>query len=151
MEQKSLVQDKVFRRIVVYSTGLGLSLMLASLASIRIGRAQGLQFTWHWSILVWMGAAVIWNWRFWQSVWDVYEQPSDKTRRKLVIYSILLIALGLAAFLYPIRFISEAYRPDISRGLVTAALFLGILAWFLYKFGRAFVESDEQQTGKTES
>ena len=143
MLNETLMEDKAFRRIVVGSTGLGLSLMIASLASIRIGEQLGLKFTWHWTILIWMAATAFWNSRFWSVVWDVQTHPSPAGKKKLGIYCAILMAIGVAAFLYPVRFISQAYRLDISKGLITAVIFLGCGAWVAWKLVRCFLEHDE--------
>lgn len=142
--EKSLFQDKMLRKIVTGSTGLGLALMFASLASIQFGNGHGLRFRWHWTILLWMAAAAVWNSRFWKALWQIQETPapSPRLRKKVTVYSWILLLMGLGAFLYPIRFIAETYRADIGRGLITAALFLGTLVWMVFRFGRAFIQAD---------
>ena len=141
--EKSLFQDKMLRKIVTGSTGLGLALMFASLASIQFGNGHGLRFRWHWSILLWMTAAALWNSRFWKALWQVQETPTLRLRKKVTTYSWIVLLTGRGALLYPIRFISETYWADIGRGLVTAARFLGTLVWMVFRFGRAFIQADK--------
>jgi hypothetical protein len=143
---QTLLEDKPFKGIVVFSTGLGLALMLASLAAIRIGKVEGLQFAWHWTILLWMAAAAIWNWRFWNVVWQVQRDPTPQAKKRLIFHCGILFAIGLGAFLYPIRFIEQSYWAGIGMGLVTAFTFLGIMFWIIFRFARGFLEQDNSAT-----
>ena|SRR5436190_8298688 len=145
----TLLEDKSFKRIVVFSTGLGLSSMIASLAAIRIGKSEGLQFVWHWTILFWMAAAAIWNWKFWNVVWEVQASPTASAKKKLGAYCGVLLAIGLGAFLYPIRFLEESYLGGIGMGLITAFTFLGTMFWIIYRFGRGFLEQDQTELNRT--
>jgi len=151
MNPSALHQDSVFRRIVVVSTGLALSGMLGSLASIEISRNAGLRFQWHWTVALWIGAALLWNWRFWHLIWKAQGDSSPALRRKIIVSCLLLAGLGIGAFLYPIRFLADSYLPEIGRGLVTAALFLGTLGWFVLKFGQGFLEQDKIELKRQES
>jgi len=145
MNDQPLHQDKVFKRIASWSTGLGLAVMVASLASIQIGTQHGLQFRWHWTVLLWILAALVFNARGWRLVWKLQSNPTPELKRKLRFFCVLLILLGIGAFLYPIRFIAQSYRTDITRGLLTAIIPLGGIGWFIYRFGKGFMEQDEAQ------
>jgi hypothetical protein len=146
---RNLLEDKTFKRVVVFSTGLGLASMLASLAAIRIGKVEGLQFTWHWSIILWMVIATVWNWRFWNVVWLTQTEPTPERKRVLKVYCGILFLIGLAAFLYPIRFIERSYWAGVATGLATAFTFLGVMFWIIYKFGQRFFEEDEAALKRT--
>src|SRR6185369_13270470 len=93
MEKTTLYQDQIFRRIVVGSTGLGLTCMLGSAASIRISKVAGLEFVWHWSILLVATAVVLWNWRFWNLLWRVQQGESETTKRQLMLHLGILLLL----------------------------------------------------------
>jgi hypothetical protein len=142
MENESLYQDSLFRRIVVTSTGLGLACMLGSVAAIQIGKGTGLQFRWHWTILVFAAAVVIWNSRFWKVLWELQESPTRKARRKLGLHLAILLLLGAGSFVYPVRFVEQSYWNGIARGLVTAVTFLGTMLWLIYKCGKGLTEID---------
>src|SRR5690349_3396617 len=129
MEKTFLYQDPVFRKIVVCSTAIGLAGMLGSVAAIRITKTAGLQFGWHWSILLVAGAVVLWNSRFWKVVWELQDGANEKTRRRLVWHLAVLGLLGIGSFLYPIRFIEQSYFSGVGRGLLTAISFLGTMFW----------------------
>src|SRR5215204_6393641 len=97
----SLLDDRTLRRIMVGSSGLGIALMLASLAAVQFGKTQGLQFQWHWSIAVVMALGAFWNWQFWKVIWNAYDAPNRNFRAKLTVAFGLLFALGAGTFLYP--------------------------------------------------
>jgi hypothetical protein len=142
----SLLHDQTLRKIMVGSSGLGIALMLASLAAVQFGKTQGLQFQWHWSIAVVMALGASWNWRFWKVIWNAYDEPGRNFRTKLITAFALLFALGAGTFLYPMRFVDAGYHFPISRGLLTAVLFLGTMFWLIYKLGRGFVNADRIET-----
>jgi hypothetical protein len=142
MENASLHQDQTFRRIVVASTGLGLACMLASVAAIKVSKTAGLEFIWHWSILVVAAIGLFWNARFWSAVWETQDRPNRGSTRKLLVHVAGLALLGLGSFLYPIRFIEQSYWDGILKGLVTAVTFLGTMIWLIYKVGKGFQEID---------
>jgi hypothetical protein len=139
----SLTQDKTFRRIVVGSTGLGIAFMLASLAAVQFGKAQGLQFQWHWSIALVMLLGVAWNWHFWNLLWRAQEAEDAGSRRKLMFSFAQLFALGAGTFLYPVRFVASEHQLEISYGLITALLFLVVMFWVIFKVARAFSAANE--------
>ena len=142
----SLLHDQTLRKIMVGSSGLGIALMLASLAAVQFGKSQGLQFQWHWSIGVVMALGAVWNWRFWKVIWTAYDAPKRDYRARLARAFATLFALGVGTFLYPMRFVAADYHFPISRGLLTAVLFLGTMFWLIYKLGRGFVNADRIET-----
>jgi polyferredoxin len=135
--QKTPFQDSGFVRIVVGSTGLGLALMLGSLAAVRVNGSQHYQFGWNWMVPLSMIAAVYGNSRFWKSVWRAQANPNPKNKRIAIIHAVVLAALAIGAFLYPLRFIEAGNFSAVARGLGTAVIFLGILGTFIYQIGRA--------------
>ncbi|MGV3773141.1 MAG: hypothetical protein ACO1QB_09590 [Verrucomicrobiales bacterium] len=143
MNKPIFYEDSTFRSIVVFSTGLGVAFLLGSLASIGMNNGGGFQFRWSWSILAVIAAGALWNWRFWKLIWAKLEQPEQKGIGKLIFHVSMLALLGFGSFLYPLRFADAANWFSISKGLVTAILFLSITFWFIYKFGRIFVDMDK--------
>ena len=101
--QKPLTQDPIFVQIVVSSTGLGLALMLGSLAAVKFTDANRLQFGWNWFIPMWMTVAVIGNQRFWKAVWQAQNDPTPKAKKRLTIHSALLVALAIVRPIDPAR------------------------------------------------
>ena len=139
-DQKTPFQDSGFVRIVVGSTGLGLALMLGSLAAVQVDGSHHYQFGFNWTVPLWMIAAVYGNNRFWKSVWQAQSDPNPKNKKNAVINAGVLAALAIGAFLYPLRFIEAGNLWAVARGLVTAVIFLSILGTFIYQIGRAFSE-----------
>src|ERR1051325_7869289 len=90
--QKPLDQDTIFIRIIVGSTGLGLALMLGSLAAVKSSDANRLQFEWNWFIPVWMAIAVFGNRLFWKSALQAQRNPTPKAKKSLTVHSVLLAA-----------------------------------------------------------
>lgn len=119
--------------------------MLASLAAIRIEPGAGLRFAWHWSIVVVGAIAFVWNARFWKAVWETQQEGRTGAGRKLGWHVAGLAALGFGSFLYPIRFIQQSERLDVSKGLITAVIFLGILCWLMFKWAKGFAEFDASE------
>jgi hypothetical protein len=78
-------------------------------------------------------------------VWELQENPSDQTRRKLGWHLGILFLLGIGSFLYPVRFVEQSYWNGILRGLVTAATFLGTMGWLIYKCGKGLTEIDSAE------
>ena len=117
---ENIGQDRTFRNIVSFSTGLALACMFGSLASLRINRETGLSFQWHWSIVPWMVAGASAAWYFWRLVWAAQTTPTPENKRRLTRFSIALLAMGAGAFLYPIRYVFAGYRNEISLGLLKA-------------------------------
>jgi hypothetical protein len=142
MDKTSLYQDSMFRKIVVGSTGLGLACMLGSVAAVRISKGSGLQFGWHWTILLVAAAVIVWNMRFWNVVWELQDRPNVKTKKRLALHLGILCLLGIGSFLYPIRYIEQSYFSGIAKGLVTALTFLGTMFWLIYKCGKGLAAID---------
>jgi hypothetical protein len=141
--QKSVFQDSGFIRIVVGSTGLGLALMVGSLAAVQVNGAQHYQFGWNWTVPVWMLVAVYGNGRFWSSVWRAQNDPTQKNKRSAIIHALGLATLAIGSFLYPLRFIETAHLLPVARGLATAVIFLSILAIILVQISHALTETEK--------
>ena len=120
--------------------------MLASVAAVQFGKANALQFAWHWSIAVVMAVGLIWNAGFWRLIWRSYDTPGLNLGGRLLGSFVFLLAIGLATFLYPIRFVAAEYHLEISRGLITALVFLGVMGWLIWKVGRGFILADQIET-----
>lgn len=143
MNKPVFYQDATFRKIAVSSTGLGIAFLLGTLAAIGMHNGGGFQFGWRWPILAVVALGVLWNWRFWNLVWARIDQPEKKSVRPIVLHVVMLLLIGVGSFLYPLRFVAGANWFNLSKGLVTAILFLGTCVFFIFKFGKMFVEMDE--------
>jgi hypothetical protein len=148
MKQDSLYHDQAFRKIVVASTSLGVSFMLVSLGSLSISKSSGLQFTWHWPIILLVVAGILWNRRFWRVIW---QDTSERGKVEPLVHLSGMLLLGVLAFIYPVRFVEQSYRTEILRGLLTAAAFLGTMIWLIYRLGRGFFQNEEAKTETSET
>jgi hypothetical protein len=120
-------------KVMAISTALAFGALLASLESLRSGVAG---FSFQVSLrtllafLVGGGMAL--------GYWRVVLKSGDAVRRTgLVAGTVLLVLLGIGAFLYPLRFVSRDKLPDILVGLGLAACALSIvggLLWLAHKF-----------------
>lgn len=70
--------------------------------------------------------------------WDIWGTDA----KKMLLYVGSFIVLGLASFLYPMRFIEKTQRWGGLEGLLAAGVFLGILAFLIYKAGKSFAQMD---------
>ena len=66
---------------------------------------------------------------------------SPRDRRKFVLFSALLIVLGVGGFLYPLRFVPNERLSDVVQGLVIAAACVAFIAAALWRLSR-FLEKD---------
>lgn len=135
-------KESSFRKVMVWSTGLGLAALFGSMAALRPGDGRWLQFGWNWMILVWAVAAWLLNGRWWAAVLEMQDRPNPESRKRLLRYSVLLGLLGLAAFLYPIRFAAGEHYRALTEGLIKAVAALSFVGWMLYRTGRLLVAQD---------
>ena len=142
-DQRPTDGDNLFRRVLIVATGFALAVMIASVGSIRTGEA-GLRFVWHWSVLIWSLAGAFCAWPFWRLVWAVQDKPSSKNKLRLGLFCAFLLALGLAGFLYPLRYTAADYRAELLEGLLFAAIVLGAGAAMLFALARAFARADSE-------
>lgn len=135
--EQTLSQDKKLQNIVVLGTGLPLGVMLGLLASIS-GRDQlGMHYEWTWLTAAWFFAGAFFNWRFWNAVWRAQDAPLIENVRSQKFYTVMFALVGLGSFLYPLRFLQSSQYWDIGRGLTTAAIFLSVAGFTMYKIGKA--------------
>ena len=133
--------DQLFRRLLIAATAFALAVMIASVGSIRPG-GDGLRFVWHWPVLIWSALGGLCAWPFWRFVWAVQDRPTPRNKLRLALFCLLMLALGLAGFLYPLRFTNRMYRNDLIAGLALAVLVLSSGGSMLYFLGRAFTRAD---------
>lgn len=143
-ELSELDSEKSFLKIAAVCMGLGLGVMLASLAAL--GRdATG--FTFHilsptvlMAFLI--GAAL--GYGYWSLIGS---NPRVKGASKLVRgASAFLLLLGFCGFLYPLRFIPASKLPDVLEGLVGAILALSTIGFLLLRI-KKLLDADEAREG----
>lgn len=139
--QPTTDSDKLFRRLLIGATAFALGVMIASVGSIRTS-GSGLQFVWHWSVLIWSLLGALCAWPFWHLVWAVQDNPSRSNKLRLALFCVLMLGLGVGGFLYPLRYTAPAYREDLLEGLIAAVLVLSAGGSMLFFLGRAFSRAD---------
>lgn len=137
-----------FRRFVSAGAAAGAAGMCGSLAMLTCGD-QGFEF--HWKPVVPVaaagGAAVAWL--FWRIVFGLVDRAVEPTaaRRTLWTAVAVLMAMALAAFLYPIRCVSAEVRGDVLIGLAAAVAVLSAAGWALRSLVRAFEKASDEDAG----
>ena len=78
--------------------------------------------------------------------WKIILNRTGGTRQRSVRFfvEVLLLLLGVAAFLYPLRFVPADKLPEMFIGLITAVISLSLLAGVLIEVGRFFESGDKQ-------
>jgi hypothetical protein len=132
---RTLLDDTIFRRIVVVSTAIAFAATAAVGASFRMDQRM---FVWHWSIPIWMLVGVVAALYLWKLALRAQRDPSRAHKRNFTLYSIALCAVAVLGFLWPVLFVAQEKFADLSKGLITAAIFLGgcgaMLFWFIKNF-----------------
>src|SRR5581483_6004134 len=77
--------------------------------------------------------------------WRIMLSRAGGARQKSLRFwaELLLLLLGMAAFLYPLRFVPREKLPEMFTGLITAVCALSLLGGLLVMMGR-FLESDDK-------
>lgn len=128
-----------FIRIAMFSTALGVGVVAASLYSLRKA-PSGLTFDLTIGSVVAFIAGAVAGWWYWRAVGKLvlaHAEGSSERRTKLRIYSGLLVLLGVAAFLYPIRFVPPENLRPVLEGLGMAFLVLtgvGVVLWQIKRY-----------------
>jgi hypothetical protein len=129
--------ERLFFRIVSYSTGLAFGGMLAALESLY---NDGSGFSFHVSVGT-LGAfamgfvAGLVYWRI------VLLASRERASLLLRTASFLLLLGGVTAFLYPLRFVPVEKLSEIFKGLATATVALSLVAFMLWRL-KTFFDQD---------
>lgn len=143
VSERHLLEDTIFRRIVVGSTALAFAATAAVGASFRMDRRM---FVWHWSVPLWMAVGVAAALILWKLALRAQTSPSRKNKRNFIIYSIALTLVAFLGFLWPVLFVAQEKFADLRQGLITAAIFLGGGGAIFYWFIRNFSEPADKNT-----
>ena len=124
-------------RIIVYGLSLSFSVLIASMQTVR-ATATGFTFDFNRGTLLAfvIGAALVVP--CFQAIF--YSKRVGLRRVALVV----VIAIGLAGFIYPLRFVQGEARPAIFIGLTVAVCALSIVGVLMLLVSR-FLARDEKQ------
>ena len=142
MNNDSKNQQRLYP-IFTFSTALAFGCMLATLEALRPAPA-GFSFELSYKTLIAFlaGGAIAFP------LWHLILNGTHLGKRNLTLVTggmvVLLLVLGVGAFLYPLRFVPRDKWPEIRTGLVTAVCALSGVACLLWGVKR-FVDSDERE------
>jgi hypothetical protein len=125
-------------QIIIWGTAVAFGFLAAALQALRPTPAG---FTFQVSPLTFFAFAV--GTGVFRLFWKIILNGSGGARQKSARFwaELALLVLGMAAFLYPLRFVPSEKLPEMITGLVTAAFALSMLGGLLVMAGR-FFESD---------
>jgi hypothetical protein len=125
-------------RIVTFGSALTWGGIMASLQALTpAGAGFSFHVTWLTFAAFIAGTAAVYFF------WQIVLRKTADTHQKLwrFIAELLLILSGMAAFLYPLRFVPRSKLPEISIGLAFAIVALSIVALLLLGI-RRFLNAD---------
>ena len=128
-------------RVMMICSALTWGAIVASLEALTLA-PSGFSFhiTWLTVVAFLAGTAAVCF--FWLMMLRKLGGPAEKRWR--LTAEVLLILSGVAAFLYPLRFVPKSKLPEISIGLASAAVALSIVGLLLLAI-RRFLNADERQ------
>lgn len=132
--------ERDIRRIMVAGTAIAFGCMTGSLEALR-SSPGGFSFQISWRTFVAFvvgGLAVV---PFWNIVFGLVSK--NRTRSSHVRAAFLFLLVGIAAFLYPLRFVPKEKLPEVYTGLVIALCALSLVAALLVTIAR-FLEKDSE-------
>jgi hypothetical protein len=132
--------ERDIRRIMVGGTAIGFGFMVASLEALRSSSSGfSFQITWRTCVAFVLGATALVP--FWKIVFGLVS--GDRTRSRHVWAALLFLLIGVAAFLYPTRYVPSEKLPELYTGFFLAVCTLSLLAGILIVIGR-FLEADDK-------
>lgn len=133
--------NKDLLRIATFGSALTWGGIMASLQALTPA-PEGFSFRISWLTFAafFLGTAAVYLF------WRVMLRKTEGSHQKLwrLIAEILLVLSGVAAFLYPLRFVPKSKLPEISIGLAFAVVALSIVACMLLLI-RRFLNADDRQ------
>jgi hypothetical protein len=141
MNDDSQTQRRLYP-IFTFSTALAFGCMLATLEALRPD-SDGFHFVTSYKTLIAFvaGGAIAFP------LWRIILNGTRLGQRNLSLATgfmvVVLLVLGVGAFLYPLRFVPREKWPEIRTGLITAVCALSGVATLLWGVKR-FMDSDEK-------
>lgn len=128
-------------RIMIWGSAVSFGFLAAALQALRPNPAG---FTFQVSALTFFAFVLGVGMGF--AFWKVVLSRASGARQKSLRFwaELLLVLLGMGAFLYPLRFVPREKLPEMFTGLVTAVCALSLLGCLLVMMGR-FLESDDKE------
>ena len=131
-------------RVMIAGTAISFGFMAALLQTLRVD-ANGWVFALSGgTVLAFLAGAglTVGVWRL------ALRQQGRRGGRFARLLPPLVLLTGVAAFLYPLRFVAAERLPDIGVGLVLATGALSFVGWMLWRVG-SYLEQDARQNAET--
>lgn len=148
MNDDSQTQRRLYP-IFTFSTALAFGCMLASLESLRPDSA-GFHFEPSYKTLIAFVAGAAIAFPLWRLILNGTRLGQRNLSLATGLMVVVLLVLGVGAFLYPLRYVPRDKWPEIRTGLITAACALSGVACLLWGVKR-FVDSDEKSEEEKEN
>ena len=129
--------DRPVFRIIIYCLSLAFSVLVASLETVRHG-ASGLSFELSWRTFV----VFVLGGLFFVPCFKVIFQSSNRKARVVALASVCEV--GVAAFLYPLRYVPKEKHGEIFIGLAIATVLLSGIGIALLSINR-FLNNDAEK------
>jgi len=144
-ENTTSTAERDFIKIAAGSTGLGLGIMLASLAALDRDKSG---YSFH-LLSPWVAAAFAVGAALGYFYWILLGRSETLRNgpRLLRGASAFLLIVGFGGFLYPLRFVPREKLPEILEGLAGAVFVLSLLGFMIWRIAR-FLERDAERGNK---
>jgi hypothetical protein len=142
MNDDSQTQRRLYP-IFTLSTAVAFGCMLATLEALRPD-ADGFSFEVTYKTLIAFVAGGVIAFPLWRLILNGTKLGQRNLNLATGGMVVLLLVLGVGAFLYPLRFVPREKWPDIRAGLLTAVCALSGVACLLWGVKR-FVDADEKE------
>lgn len=141
MEYTESGSDRLFFGIVSYSSALAFGAVFASLEALG-NSAFG--FTFH--VSIWTAVAGFIGTALALGYWKIVSlDTAAESHGLLRTASIIMVIMGVGAFLYPLRFIATDALLEIARGLAAAVVALSAVGIMLLRI-KKFLDQDSART-----
>jgi len=140
-------------RIAGIGAALAFGAMVASLFALK-PVPDGFSFELNAGAVISFFLAALSVWFYWRMIarMSVEKAPAQR-RKKFITFSFGLVIIGVASFLYPLKFIPAEKRKDVFIGLALAAgciAGVGLVMWKVKKFLDADLKRSEEEDRGTE-
>ncbi|HRI12237.1 MAG TPA: hypothetical protein PLX89_04455 [Verrucomicrobiota bacterium] len=138
-----LHEDPLFRRLVMVASGAAMGGVIASLTLLQKGPV-GFAFHWTYLALPAFVLGVVVSTLYWRIVFRYSAgAAAGAGRRILFTASLIMLVLGVVAFLYPVRFIPQQKRADVVIGLSVAVFALSTIGYMIHTIVRWLEQESE--------
>lgn len=133
--------ERDIRWVIIVGTAIGFAFMAASLEALRSSPSGfSFQISARTFLAFILGGVAVFP--FWKIVFNLVS--GNRQRKRHVVAALFLLLIGIAAFLYPTRFVPKEKLKDLYTGLSIAVCALSGVASLLIMAGR-FFQADERR------